>query len=221
MSARVKRQIIFDMDGVILDTENMVLGLWRYVAEKYSIPHIEETFRKVIGTNHEETKRILFAAYGSDFPYNLFLKEYRKLFYERVRTKGIPVKPGARELLCFLKINGYQVGLASSTRREVVADELTQTGLIDFFETIVGGDMVSRSKPEPDIYLLACEQMHVEPSETFAVEDSWHGVCSAAEAGLKVLHVPDLLEPDERMERLAFGIFEDLIDVRNYLDMAL
>lgn len=213
----MKKQIIFDMDGVILDTENMALGCWCFVAEKYNIPHIEETFRKTIGTNIEETKRILFAAYGDKFPYDMFREEYRTLFHERVRTKGIPVKAGARELLSFLKINGYRVGLASSTRRKAVIDELTQAGLLDFFETIVGGDMVQRSKPAPDIYRLACEEMHVEPSETYAIEDSWHGVCSAAEAGLKVLHVPDLLEPDEKMEKLASGIFEDLIDVRNYL----
>lgn len=213
----MKKQIIFDMDGVIFDTESMALGCWCFVAEKYNIPNIEETFRRAIGTNTEETKRILFETYGDKFPYDLFREEYRTLYYERVRRKGIPVKSGVRELLSFLKINGYRVGLASSTRREVVIQELTQAGLIDFFDTIVGGDMVKRSKPAPDIYQLACEEMHIEPSETFAVEDSPHGVSSAVEAGLKVLHVPDLLEPDEKMEKMASGIFEDLIDVRNYL----
>lgn len=89
--------------------------------------------------------------------------------------------------------------------------------LHDFFETIVGGDMVEKSKPEPDIYLCACQKMEIDPKETFAIEDSWNGVRSAAGAGLRVLHVPDLLEPDEEMERLSYAIFEDLIDVRHYL----
>ncbi len=77
--------------------------------------------------------------------------------------------------------------------------------------------MVKKSKPEPDIYLRACEEMKVLPAETFAVEDSWNGVRSAAAAGLKVIHVPDMQEPNEEMEQLSFQIFEDLIDVRNYL----
>ncbi len=213
----MKKQIIFDMDGVLFDTEQLVLGYWRYLAEKYNISKIEETFQKVIGINREETKQILFDTYGEEFPYDKFFREVHLLFHKRIQTAGMPVKKGVRELLGFLKINGYRIGLASSTRYQTVTDELTQAGLLDFFEVIVGGDMVKKSKPEPDIYLRACEEMRVLPSETFAVEDSWNGVRSAAAAGLRVIHVPDMQEPNEEMEQLAFQIFDDLIDVRNYL----
>lgn len=213
----MKKQIIFDMDGVIFDTENLVLSCWCFLAEKYDIPGIEDTFRRVIGVSAEGTKKIVREVYGDDFPCEMFWKEWKQLFNQKIEKQGMPVKRGARELLSFLKINGYRVGLASSTRHEDVVDELTQAGLIDFFEVLVGGDMVERGKPEPDIYLCACEKMEIAPKETFAIEDSWNGVRSAAGAGLRVLHVPDLLEPNEEMERLSYASFDDLIDLRNYL----
>lgn len=213
----MKKQIIFDMDGVIFDTENLILNCWRFLAEKYDIPQIEDTFRRAIGVSSEGTKKIVREVYGEDFPCEMFWKEWKQLFDQKIEKQGLPVKQGARELLSFLKINGFRVGLASSTRYESVVDELTQAGLIDFFEILVGGDMVERGKPEPDIYLCACEKMGIDPKETFAIEDSWNGVRSAAGAGLRVLHVPDLLEPNEEMERLSYAIFDDLIDVRNYL----
>ena len=213
----MKKQIIFDMDGVIFDTEKLVLSCWSIIAEKYGIPHIEETFRRVIGVSSEGTNQIVREVYGEEFDYESFRKECRGLFARKIAQTGMPMKPGARELLSFLKINGYRIGLASSTSYDTVVNELTQAGLVGFFEVIIGGDMVERSKPEPDIYLRACEAMNLIPKETFAVEDSWNGVRSAATAGLRVLHVPDLLEPGEEMEKLSFGIFEDLIDVRNYL----
>lgn len=213
----MNKTIIFDMDGVILDTERLILSCWQIEAVKYDIPDIEGTFRKCIGTDTDTTRQILFDTYGDDFPYDKFRAEYRDLFYKKVDWYGIPVKSGARELLSFLKVNGYRTGVASSTRREVVEQELTDAGLIRFFEVIVGGDMIEKGKPAPDIYQKACGLLGVKPEETYAIEDSKNGILSAKTAGLKVLHVPDLLEPDEEMTALADEIFDDLIQVRNFL----
>ncbi len=212
-----KKTVIFDMDGVIFDTENVIMNCWIQVASKYHIEDIEHTFYQVVGMNVNETKRILLENYGDDFPYDEFRSEYRSLFYERIAKMGMPVKKGARELLSFLKINGYRIGLASSTRYEVVKDELSQAGLFDFFEVVVGGDMVSRSKPNPDIYLMACQKMNVLPEQAYAVEDSKNGVRSAHAAGMTVLHVPDVVPADEETTALSYMTFKDLIEVRNYL----
>ena len=133
------------------------------------------------------------------------------LFKERTAAEGIPVKAGVRELLSFLKINGYRLGLASSTRYAVVKEELEGAGLFDFFEIVVGGDMVRRSKPAPDIYQKACEELAVEP---YAVEDSKNGVRSAVEAGLRVFLIPDLIAPDDEMKKMAYQIYPDLIELR-------
>ena len=136
----MKKQIIFDMDGVIFDTENLILSCWRVVAEKYRIPNIEEAFRRVIGVSATGTKKIIQEVYGEEFDYESFRQESRELFDEKIARNGMPLKPGVRELLSFLKINGYRVGLASSTKYETVLEELTQTGLAGFFEVIIGGD---------------------------------------------------------------------------------
>lgn len=209
--------VIFDMDGVIFDTENMILNCWRYFGGKYDLENIESVFRQCIGTTSKETKRIVQEYYGEEFSYETFRRETSELFHSKVAESGMPVKAGARELLSFLKVNGYRIGLASSTRREKVMEELKQTGLLDFFEVIVGGDMVERSKPEPDIYMKACQEMRIQPSEAYAIEDSKNGVRSAASAGLNVFLVPDIIEPDEEMKKLSYQIFPDLIEVRRYL----
>lgn len=217
----MQKAIIFDMDGVIFDTENVILRCWKVIAEKYNVSNIEQTFYKVIGTNVDETKRILMETYGRDFPYEKFRGEYRERFYQKIAEEGIPIKKGVRELLSFLKINGFRIGLASSTRQKVVLEELSQAKLLDFFEVVVCGDMVARSKPEPDIYLRACEEMKITPSEVYAIEDSKNGIRSAHTAGLKVIHVPDIVKPDEETERLSDVVFKDLIEVRTYLARGL
>ena len=130
---------------------------------------------------------------------------------------GIPVKPGVREILEWLKSAGYAVGLASSTKRESVLRHLKHTGLEDYFSVVVGGDMVEHSKPLPDIYLLACERLGVEPGETYAIEDSPNGIRSAHAAGMCPIMVPDIIAPDEEMGRLSYIILKNLVEVRDFL----
>ncbi len=210
----MEKVIVFDMDGVIFDTENQILGIWIYLAGKYGIEGIETAFYQCIGTNREKTKKIMLEHYGENFPYEKFRQESSMLFKERTAAEGIPVKAGVRELLSFLKINGYRLGLASSTRYAVVKEELEGAGLFDFFEIVVGGDMVRRSKPAPDIYQKACEELAVEPERAYAVEDSKNGVRSAVEAGLRVFLIPDLIAPDDEMKKMAYQIYPDLIELR-------
>ena len=214
--ASISKTIVLDMDGVILDSENLVLSIWTFLGEKYQFEGIGEVFRETLGTTREETGRIIRGVYGDDFPYEKFRAESKEIFLERTKKDGVPVKPGARELLQFLKINGWRIGLASSTREETVKDELQAVGLLDFFEVIITGDMIKESKPHPEIYFKACEQLGVNPKEAVAVEDSKNGVRSAAMAGMKVILVPDLVEPDEDTQRLAWKQFPDLFDVRAF-----
>lgn len=213
----MKPTIVFDMDGVIFDTERLILSGWRYLAGKYDITGLDEVFYQCIGTNKEETRKIILSHYGAPFPYDRLMKESSELFHERVKKDGMPIKPGVRELLSFLRINGYRVGLASSTRKEVIVSELSQTGMLDFFEVIVGGDMVKRSKPAPDIYIEACQRMKADPQNTYAVEDSKNGLKSALAAGLKVHLVPDLISPDEEMKQMAYAVWPSLIELRQHL----
>ena len=190
----MKKQIIFDMDGVLFDTENLVFSCWKFAAGKFMLTGIEDVFYQVIGVSSEGTKKVFSKTYGDKLDYAQFREETHRMFDEKIEKNGVPLKTGARELLQFLKINGWRVGLASSTRVQRVEEMLKATNLYDFFEVIVGGDMIEKSKPEPDIYLNVCEKMKINPKDTYAIEDSHNGVRSAAAAGLRVLHVPDMLK---------------------------
>ncbi len=209
----MNKAVIFDMDGVIFDSEAMVLACWKIIAETYGIPGIDEVFSRCIGTNSAETKRIIEDYYGEDFDYEHFREKASALFQEKTKEKGVPVKRGARELLSYLKINGYRVGLATSTRRVRAEEELEQVGLLKYFETMVCGDMVTHSKPHPEIYELVCSKMGLDPSRTYAIEDSFHGVRAASAAGMKVIMVPDLIAPDKEIEALVWQIYPSLMGV--------
>lgn len=211
--------VISDMDGVILDTERMVIDGWVLAAPEFGLTDIDflkETCRRCIGTNYQKTKEIFMEAYGADFDYEACRQAADRKIHEMQEKTGIPVKRGAAELFSYLKEQGIAVGLASSTKRAAVEQELRAAGLFDYFDSFVGGDMVTHSKPHPEIYLAACGLLGVSPSDTYAIEDSYHGVSAAHAAGMKVLLVPDELPATEEIRGMCTGVFDDLLEVRDY-----
>lgn len=211
------KAVIFDMDGILFDTEALCMRAWMAVAEKWGLPGMEEVFPQCIGLNANDSRQVVFAAYGEDFDYPRFRQYAAAWFQDYVDRNGLPVKPGVREILEWLKASDYKVGLASSTKEESVRSHLEQTGIADYFSVLVTGDMVEHSKPRPDIYLLACERLGVEPGEAYAIEDSPNGIRSAHGAGLRPVMVPDMIAPDEEMRRLSYIILKDLTQVLAFL----
>lgn len=208
--------VIFDMDGVIFDSERLVLDSWEKVGKKYGIKDVGKTLTDCIGTNKVKTQMIVQEHYGKEFDYEKYSKEASLLFREYVRENGLPVKKGVGELLQYLKDENIPVGLASSTRLAVVEEELRQAGLYDYFQVIVGGDQLKRSKPEPDIYLMACEKMKTAPENAYAVEDSYNGIRAAYAAGMHPVMVPDLLPATQEMREMSIAVFDDLDLVMRY-----
>ena len=151
--------VIFDMDGVLFDTERLCERSWVVMAKEAGMPGMEEIFPKCIGLNANDSRRIVMEAYGEDFNYEGFRAKASDWFWDYIEKNGLPVKPGVRELLDWLQKQGFRVGLASSTRRSTVLNHLEQAGIREYFSVIVTGDMVEHSKPRPDIYLLACDQL--------------------------------------------------------------
>lgn len=212
------KAVVFDMDGVLFDTESISVKSWCEVAREQGIKDMESIVMQCIGRNDTDCKILLLNHYGQDFPYDSFKALVWDWFQNYLDQNGIPVKKGVRELLAYLKEAGYAIGLASSSRRETVLGNLEKTGLTSYFSTIVTGDMVEHSKPLPDIYLLACEKMGVQPEQAYAIEDSPNGIKSAQAAGMKAIMVPDLLEPDEEIRKLSFRILEDLTQVQRFME---
>lgn len=209
------KAVIFDMDGVIFDSERAVYALWRDMAEKYGFEDIETPYFKSIGTNKEVTKRIFLEFYGEDFPYDEYKKEQSENYHRKYDGGRLPLKAGIFELLEFLKSWGLFTAVASSTRSEVVLNQIKDAGLAKYFDRIIGGDMVTKSKPEPDIFLKAAEGLEFE--EIYVIEDSFNGIRAAKKAGMIPVMVPDMIPPDDEMREKAKVILPDLLAVLDYL----
>ncbi|MBQ9983973.1 MAG: HAD family phosphatase [Lachnospiraceae bacterium] len=209
--------VVFDMDGVIFDSERLVVDCWKETANKYGIKGVEEACKECLGLNRQASKEKWLLRYGADFPYDAYKQEMSDLYHKRAREGALCMKLGVVELLSFLKEGGVKVALASSTREQVVTWQLTQAGIIDYFEKIVCGDMVTNSKPHPEIFLKACEQLQVVPAETFAIEDSYNGIRAAYAANMKPIMVPDMAEPTAEMKELSEVILPSLLHVIEYM----
>ena len=209
--------VVFDMDGVIFDTERLVIEFWKEVAKKHNIPNIEHTCIQCLGTNRVRTRELFLENYGADFPFDPYRAEVTELFNTHYKGVPLPTKPGIRELLNYLQEQDIKVGLASSTAQHLVRDEIGTAGLLPYFQTLVCGDMVEHSKPAPDIFLKACEILNADPTKSIAIEDSFNGIRSAHCAGMTPIMVPDQVQPTDEIRTLAFHVMPSLLDVLNWL----
>ncbi len=209
--------IVFDMDGVIFDSERATMLCWLELADKYGIKDIEKPYLECTGTNAAKTKQIMLDAYGEDFTYDEYAGEASRMYHEKYDGGRLPMKDGVFEILDFLKRNNKKIALASSTRKQTVISQLRDAEILEYFDEVITGDMVARSKPEPDIFLLACEKLGVEPYRAYAIEDSFNGIRAAYSGKLKALMVPDLLPANSEMLEKAEAIINNLNDVITYL----
>lgn len=209
--------VIFDMDGVIFDSEKCVIECWKEIAQKYGIVNVEDACMECLGVNRQETKEKWLVRYGQDFPYDDYKSEMSALYHSRYSEGRLPLKKGVTELLEVLKAKQISTAIASSTRTDLVNREIGDAGLLPYFDYIVGGDMVTRSKPAPDIFLKACELLGVEGKDAYVIEDSYNGVRAANAARAKAIMVPDLLPANEEMEKLCVAILPSLIAVKEFI----
>ncbi len=209
--------VVFDMDGVIFDSERATMLCWLELADRYGIKDMEKPYLACTGTNAAMTRQIMLDAYGEDFPYDEYAHEASRMYHERYDGGRLPMKSGVVEILEYLKNSGKKIALASSTKKQKVISQLQDAGILNYFDEIVTGDMVEKSKPEPDIFLLACEKIGVSPERAYAIEDSYNGIRSAYRGGLRPIMVPDLLPADQEMNELAEAVIDNLENVVLYL----
>lgn len=215
--------VVFDMDGVIFDSENTFLSCWLEVGARYGMEPVlvRSTYIKCIGTNSNQTAEI----YRNAFLNRLGEANMRRMWEESVelhRTRyageNMPIKAGVREILTFLKSIGIPVGIASSTQKSKVEQRIRTAGLSEYFVGAIGGDAVKISKPNPEIYFLACQTFGFDPKNTFAIEDSFNGIRAASAAGMRPIMVPDIVLPDAEMKSLSETICADLFEAMAYLE---
>lgn len=214
--------VIFDMDGVIFDSERSLLNCWIDTARHYGldVAYVRDTYLRCVGTNSNQTTEIYRNAFlellGEEKLWRVWDESYA-LYQNRYPDGALPLKPGVRELLEYLKAHGIPAGIASSSRKQTVERRIRAAGLSGFFVGCIGGDAVSISKPNPEIYLLACDAFGFAPGDTFAIEDSYNGIRAADAAGMRPIMVPDLVPADAEMHRLAEAVCSDLFEAMAYL----
>jgi HAD superfamily hydrolase (TIGR01509 family) len=208
------RAVIFDMDGLLLDTETLWHQAEAGLFARHGVTFTHEDQLRVIGTNFETTSRYFAERLGWPFERRAELvEESMALMHDLVRVQ-VDARPGAVELIERLRgLGEVQIALASNSARYLVDDALATSGLADAFDAIVTSDDVEHAKPAPDIYLLACERLGVDPSEAVALEDSTSGVTAAKAAGLACIAVPMFAETDVSAADRVIDSLEQLLDV--------
>ena len=211
------RGVISDMDGVILDSEKLYVRFWCEAGNFYGYPMQREHALGIRSMARPYAIERLQRWFGEGFDYDLVRNKRVALMDAYVSEHGIDAKTGARELLAYLKDNGYRVALATATPKDRAEAYLERLDLLKYFDVVASARMVAHGKPEPDIYLYAAEQLGLKPQECLALEDSPNGARSAHAAGCKTILVPDLDDPSGQLEGLLDGVADGLKDVTRFL----
>jgi HAD superfamily hydrolase (TIGR01509 family) len=205
--------VIFDMDGLMLDTERVARRSWRRAMSDLGFVLEESTYLQIVGRTLHDAQVVMGNAYGPKFPFQQ-VYALRQAYYDAdLLEQGVPVKPGLFDLLDYLDAHGVPKAVASSTFRKFAEYKLNGAGLLTRFEKIVCGDEVTHGKPAPDIFLQAARLLNIDAARCVVLEDSEAGIRAAYAAGMLPVMVPDLKQPVEEVSRLAFRVLPGLPDV--------
>lgn len=207
--------VVFDMDGVIFDTEVVFDDAWRKAARQLRIADIEPAIRDCRGVTRAFIRDYFHKHYAE-----VNFDEFDALcdaLYDEIIANGVPIMKGVTETLRNLRSMGVKTAVATSSARARTMDHLNRAGIAGFFDAIITGDMIARSKPAPDIYLAAAQALGVNPVHCIGVEDSHNGVRSAHAAGMQVAMVVDQMPATPEIAALCWRVFDDMNQLNDAL----
>lgn len=204
---------IFDMDGLMFDTERISVPCWRAIGRKYGIDMEDSFFDTIFGMNNAKIKEIFLQTHGADFPYDAFHDEKKAMQLAIYHEKGAPAEPGLQECLDYARQEGIRCAVASSSAEETVRLLLHKAGLESYFCHIQSGDAMAHSKPAPDIFLAVCRTLGVRPERALVLEDSGNGLKAAAAAHIPSIWVPDLVRVEPAVAATAWHTCQTLAGV--------
>lgn len=209
--------VLFDMDGLMTDTERLFLEMWCQYMKEQGFPEHRDVVQHCIGLNHRDTRAYVAQRLGDDFDYLHIMEEVGKRSERYCRQHGVPVKPGLYTLLDYLDSVKIPYAVATSTGHKNAAWRLQNIGVLDRLSGLVTGDMVQNGKPNPEIFLKAADSLRLPAEKCLVLEDSPHGIQAAYSAGCSVVMVPDMKAPDKDIKALLTAELSSLDQVIPFL----
>ncbi len=206
------RAVLFDMDGLMFDTERLSIDCWRRAGEHFGYTITPQDVALLRGRNREGGRQAFLKRFGPELPYDKLVEDTHAQL-DALLEQDVPVRPGLYELLDFLEKRGTKLAVASSTQSPRVIRNLEKAQVRRYFSAVVGGEQVTRSKPDPEVFLKAAAALGAKPCECMVLEDSANGVRAGHAAGCCTVMVPDLDAPDAELFAAADAIVESLLDV--------
>ncbi len=211
------KAIIFDMDGLMIDSERVTFECYQERLKDMNLTMDEEFYKTLLGKPIKGIYQRFYDVYGNDFPIQNVIQDVHQLMAERFETEGVPVKKGLVELLHYLKDNNYKTIVATSSNRDRVDKILAQAKITEFFDDSICGDEVTKGKPNPEVFLKSCQKLGVNVDEAIVLEDSEAGIQASYDANIKVICIPDMKYPEKQYKEKTFKILKDLTEVTAYL----
>ena len=209
--------VLFDMDGIVLDTEKLYTRFWQEAAQYFGYPMTYEMGLGMRSLSKEAGERQLKEYLGETVDYQQVRNKRIEMMNAFIEEHGVEAKPEIHELVEFLKEKGIKIAIATSSPLERAEKYLSQVDLLDKFDDIVSGHMVEHGKPAPDVYLFAASRLGLTPEECLVLEDSPTGLLAANRAGCIPVMVPDQDEPDGKIKELIYAVAKSLIFVKELL----
>ena len=215
---KMKMAILFDMDGLMIDSERVTFDGYQYVLKKYGKDITLKQYQTFLGRNVVSTYSLLKEYYGKNFPSEDVVKKVHVYLEEVFETEGIPVKPGLYDLLEYIKKNRYKCAVVTSSSRHRAMQILEKIHVEEYFDVVVCGDDISKGKPDPEIYRVALHKLHEAEENCLVLEDAQTGIEAAYRANIDVIAIPDMKYPDEKYKQMTKCIYTSLHDVIAYLE---
>ncbi|MDA0782449.1 MAG: HAD family phosphatase [Proteobacteria bacterium] len=209
--------VIFDMDGLMLDTERLAIPSIKRAGTVLGINLTDDILIEMNGLNEDDSHVAMEKKLGISIPKKEFADAFHDDYEKAIAENGVPIKEGLIELIDLLEKNNIRRAVATSTKHSLALKKLKLAGIIDRFEVIIGGDQVEKGKPAPDPYLKAADKLGVHVDNCLALEDSDNGAMSAYIAGIKVIVIPDIKQPSPKTASIALNIYDSLSEVNKYL----